>query len=157
MVVPLDLIRKPVSGTWQRLTPGEKKLPEDELEEIGSRPEGTETILVIDDEEAVRGTLDRCLKRGGYTVVMRGDGKDGLEVFQRERNKIALVLLDLSMPQMSGSEVLAKLRAIDTQVKVVIMGGYIADKTAYPDAQAVLQKPIRLQELLQTVRAVLDA
>ena len=126
-------------------------------EEIDSRPGGTETILVIDDEEMVRDTLARCLKRGGYTVVMGEDGKDGLEVFQRERNKIALVLLDLSMPRMSGPEVLVKLRAIDPQVKVVIMGGYIADKTAYPDAQAILQKPIRLQELLQMVRTVLDA
>ena len=66
-------------------------------------------------------------------------------------------LLDLSMPGMSGQQVLAELRAVDPQAKVSIMAGYIEDESALSDAQAVMRKPVTLQELLQTVRTILDA
>ena len=127
------------------------------IEITDSAPQGTETILVIDDDPMIRDTVTGLLEENGYRILFGVDGIDGLEVFQRERDTIDLVLLDLSMPRMSGHQVLAELRAMDPHVRVIIMAGYVADKAAYSDAQAILQKPVTMQNLSQTVRTVLEA
>ena len=75
------------------------------------RADRKETILLIDDDEMVRGTTTRMLESRGYAVLLGVDGQEGLEVFERERDKIALVLLDWALPQMSGREVLGEMRA----------------------------------------------
>ncbi len=119
-------------------------------------PDGTETILVIDDEEDVQNTLSVTLEAYGYTVLLAGDGEEGLSVFKREHDSIDLIFLDLSMPRMSGREVLAEMLAHDPEVKVIIFTGYKADSTGITGARATVQKPFRGRTLLQTVRKVLD-
>lgn len=117
---------------------------------------GTETILIIEDEEAVRRFAARVLERYGYAVLEGVDGRDGLEVFQRDRNRVALVLLDLSMPRMSGREVFAELRALDPAVKIAIFTGGVINKEDLVGAEAIVKKPLGMNELLCTVREVLD-
>ena len=115
-----------------------------------------ETILLIEDDEMVRGTTARMLESRGYAVLLGVDGQEGLEVFERERDKIALVLLDWALPQMSGREVLGEMRAIDPDIKVVIFTGYAKDRAEFTPASAVIQKPIQLEEIEHAIRAVLD-
>ena len=118
---------------------------------------GTETILIIDDEEAIRNILAAMLEGQGYTVVLGADGRDGLEVFRREQDRIDLVLLDMIMPRMSGEEVLAEMVALDPEVKVVVSTGISAEELQTEAAKAILSKPYRAVRVLQTVRQVLDA
>ena len=118
---------------------------------------GTETILVIEDEENIRSVLRSIFEHCGYTVLEGGDGEEGLEVFRRERERIALVLLDLSLPRMSGQKVLTNLRALKPQIKVVIFTGQVEDDAELTGVQAFIHKPIRMDVLAREVREVLDA
>ena len=120
-------------------------------------PGGTETILVIDDEAMIRRLLDSQLSAFGYTVLLGENGNDGLEVFGRHMDEISLVLLDISMPTMSGREVLPALRVLSPHIKVIIFTGYAADPVEFPDAQALIQKPFAKESLAGKVREVLDA
>ena len=129
---------------------------EPQAESAGER-EQRETILVIDDEQMVRHTVGQFLQRGGYAVLEGIDGKDGLEVFERERDKISLVLLDLSMPHMSGTEVLAQLRRLSPDIKVVLFTGYPVGDVDHKGVQGVIRKPIGGKHLVEAVRGILDA
>ena len=119
-------------------------------------PRGTETLLLIDDEELVRRTLSRSLKKAGYRILEAETGAEGLEIAQREGAGIALVLLDLSMPGMSGLEVLEHLRRLDPRPKVVLLTGYAAEASQYVGADEVLQKPLKLGDLARRIRQLLD-
>ena len=84
----------------------------------------SETILVIDDDAEVLHTLSAMLHRGGgYTVLTAIDGEDGLNIWRSGRDEIALVIVDVVMPRMSGREVAAQMLAADPQVKVIIARG----------------------------------
>jgi signal transduction histidine kinase len=135
-------------------------LPSNELQSESvaeSEQEQQETILVIDDEQMVRHTVEKFLQQGGYAVLEGIDGKDGLEVFERERDKISLVLLDLSMPHMSGAEVLAQLRRLSPEVKVVLFTGYPVGDVDYEGVQGIIRKPIGGRQIVETVRGILSA
>ena len=125
--------------------------------EMAGEQERQETILVIDDEEMVRHTVGQFLRHGGYAVLEGVDGKDGLEVFERERDNISLVLLDLSMPHMSGVEVLARLRRLSPDVKVALFTGYPVGDVDYEGVQGVIRKPIGGRQIVETVRGILSA
>ena len=118
---------------------------------------GSETILMIDDEEIIRDLGRTILGRYGYTVLAAADGAEGLALFARERDHIDLVVLDLSMPHMSGTEVMEALRAIDPDVRVLLSSGYAAE--GLPTGLGSLPfvaKPYRISELARAVRDVLD-
>ena len=117
---------------------------------------GTETILVIEDEEPVRRFVAALLKLYGYTVMLDVDGKDGWATFQRARDQIDLVLLDLRLPHLSGEETLAHILVIEPGAKVVVATGVPAGDVEADGARAVLYKPYRADKVLRTVRAVLD-
>ncbi|MGC8660105.1 MAG: ATP-binding protein [Desulfomonilaceae bacterium] len=104
-------------------------VPKTTEDEIIARPEpkgGTETILVVDNEEVVRQVSVRVLARSGYKVIEAFDGKEAISIF-KEKKETDLVLLDLMMPEMDGKQCLDALLAIDPSVKVVIASGYLAD------------------------------
>ena len=129
----------------------------EKLESDTTVARGTETLLIIDDEPVIRKMLASQLSMFGYTVLLGVDGEDGLGVYQRRQGEISLVLLDLSMPNMSGREVFPLLRQLNPEVKVVIFTGYAANPTEFPQAQAVIQKPFKTVGLAGKVREVLDA
>jgi PAS domain S-box-containing protein len=83
-----------------------------------------ETILVIDDEEIVRSTADNALRRLGYNVITAADGSRGVELLREQGQSIRLVLLDLSMPGVSGEETMREIRKIRPDIPVVLSSGY---------------------------------
>jgi len=123
-------------------------------------PSGTETILVVDDEEGLRALGQAVLERCGYTVLMAEDGLQALEVYQARQEEIALVVLDVIMPQMDGLECLRRLREMDPQVKVLISTGYtardLAQELMAEGALGVVEKPFRIQDFATAVRAAID-
>jgi signal transduction histidine kinase/CheY-like chemotaxis protein len=121
-----------------------------------THPGGTETVLVIDDERLVRSAVRGVLEPMGYTVREAPDGESGFELFQRERDHIDLILLDMSMPGVGGKTLLANIRAEAPAAKVVLFTGY-RPPTAPEGAARMLQKPFELEELLCVVREVCDA
>jgi len=78
-------------------------------------------ILVIDDDQSIRTFLDRLLSRKGYDVVLAGSGRQGLELFHRERPHA--VVLDLIMPELNGVAVLQQIRSVDEQIPVIVLTG----------------------------------
>ncbi len=120
---------------------------------------GKETVLVVDDEEAVRTLVRRVLEDSGFTVVAAADGDEGIDVFRRHGEDIALVLLDMTMPRLSGHETLIELRRIQESVTVVLSSGYseqvARDQFADQPIAGFLQKPYSPNELLAKVQAAL--
>jgi two-component system, cell cycle sensor histidine kinase and response regulator CckA len=121
---------------------------------------GTETILVVDDEESVRTLAVRLLRKFGYSVLTAVDGKEALEVFSDMRDHIDLIVLDLIMPVMGGRDCLRELLKIAPQAKIIIASGYAANgqvDTALKDgAKTFVRKPYEARQLLEVVRKALD-
>jgi PAS domain S-box-containing protein len=117
---------------------------------------GTETILIIDDEELVRSAVRSVLEREGYAVLEAADGAEGLQALRREREKIAITLLDFSMPGMRGEDVLREILKEDPKARVVAFTGY-PPANAPPGLLSILEKPVELDALLRVVRDLCDA
>jgi PAS domain S-box-containing protein len=141
------------------LPPIELAVEEREVEGL-EPPTGTETILLVDNEEAVRELGQRVLKHCGYTVLTVENGVQALELYQAHQGEIALVVLDAAMPEMGGRQCLRRLRDLDPQVKVLISTGYpansLAQKLVAEGALGVVEKPFLLQDFAVAVREVLD-
>jgi two-component system, cell cycle sensor histidine kinase and response regulator CckA len=122
---------------------------------------GTETILLVDDEDFVRDLARRILSRVGYKVIAAGNGKASVDLYRQERHQISLVILDLNMPEMDGKECLQALLAVDPQVKVLVASGFSAHASAKEalaaGAKGFIGKPFRVKELLRQVRRIIDA
>lgn len=122
--------------------------------------QGNCTILVIDDEEAVRGLARRMLEMMGFTVRTAGDDREGVEVFRNEGEQIDLVLLDMTMPHLDGSETFRELRRLRNDVKVILSSGYnehsAISQFAGKGLVGFIQKPYSYDELKDIVRKVLD-
>ncbi len=121
---------------------------------------GTETILVVDDEDSVRSVMLDLLSQSGYDVLGAANAKEAIEIFLQHRKKISLILLDLIMPEMSGRECTKRLLEIDPNVKIVICSGYTSGENGKDytvrGAKAFVAKPYEPVSLLATIRRVLD-
>jgi CheY-like chemotaxis protein len=91
---------------------------------------GRKTILLVDDEDMVLAVGAQLLERLGYTVFSASSGREAIDLFQKKANAIDLVILDIVMPIMSGSEVYDRLKAIDPRIKVLLSSGYSIDGQA---------------------------
>lgn len=118
-------------------------------------PHGTETLLVIDDEESVRNPVALLFERLGYTVHKATDGQEGLQVYRQDPDAIDLILLDLSMPRMSGTEVLKAIQGTGHSVKVMLFTGHAPDQRP-AGVDDLIAKPFSLIELSRRVRKLLD-
>ena len=116
---------------------------------------GSESLMVVDDEDVIRFTVGQFLGGIGYAVCEAADGHECLEQLRRE--PVDLVLLDISMPKMSGTEVLTSMRTEFPGVRVIVFTGYAAQYEDFVGAHDVVQKPVNMNELAGTVREVLDA
>ena len=117
---------------------------------------GTETLLIVDDEPSVRSMQSSLLTRCGYTILTAQDGEEGVAVLDREKEEIDLVLLDLSMPRMSGLQALSRMRTIKPGIKVIVQTGYIDEVIGLEETVEVIAKPFQVRNLLATLRRVLD-
>jgi two-component system cell cycle sensor histidine kinase/response regulator CckA len=111
------------------------------------------TVLVIDDEDLVRDVVARMVQDLGYTAVAATDGIVGLEIV--ETQPIDAVLVDLTMPRMSGAAVVAALRARKPDVRIVLCTGYDRDRHGPVAADAYLPKPFRIEALEATLAKLL--
>ncbi len=122
---------------------------------------GSETLLLVDDEDLIRDLGARTLTRAGYKVFVASNGKEALEMYQAHRDEIALVLLDLIMPEMGGEQCLKGLLSLNPSVKVVIASGYSAGgptEDALTDgAKGFVNKPYDIRKALEVIREVLDS
>ncbi len=121
---------------------------------------GSETVLLVDDEEAIREVGQELLEALGYRVLLSGDGKDALDVYKKNRDRIDIVLLDIVMPHMGGGEVYEKIKGINPDVKVLLLSGYSIDGEAADimkrGCNGFIQKPFTMKELSGRIRQVLE-
>jgi CheY-like chemotaxis protein len=126
----------------------------------GEQVRGSETILLVEDEEAVRRLTSRILEKRGYRVIPAQDGREAMEIGARESEQIDLVLTDIVMPGMNGRGLVERLAGIRPGIKSLYMSGYTDDDIVrrgfIEPSKVFLQKPFTSEALLQTVRKVLD-
>ena len=115
---------------------------------------GTQTILVVDDEPAMRQLAERTLQTAGYRVYSAESASDAISVAERLDCRVDLLLTDMQMPQGDGHNLIAAMRRLCPNIFTMVFSGYIADDRArdYP----VLAKPFTKEQLLAAVRQVLD-
>jgi DNA-binding response OmpR family regulator len=124
-----------------------------------SRTRGTETLLVVEDEEMLSELLKVSLEALGYTVITASSADRALDICQSLGEEIALVITDLGLPGMSGRDLFLKIRALRPQARVVIATGYIEPGTRTDllalGATSFIQKPYLPDEVALAVRAAL--
>ena len=122
---------------------------------------GTETVLLVEDNEMVRAFACEVLRRRGYTVLEAHHGIDALDITQRYHGAIDLLLTDVVMPEMGGRELATRLTPTRPQMKVLYMSGYPADSGVTPagldEHAGFITKPVSADGLLRKVRDALDA
>jgi CheY-like chemotaxis protein len=121
---------------------------------------GTETILLVDDEETISEVMEKALTLTGYKVLLARGGEEALEVFRNNRNRIDVVVLDMIMPGMNGDKVFDRLRQMDPGVSVILStgdskGGEVSHIMTR-GCNGFLQKPFGIKELSQKIREVID-
>ncbi len=126
----------------------------------GLLPKPGGPILVVDDEEIVRSTARAMLVSGGYQVLLAEDGQKALEIFRERKGDVALVLLDMAMPVMSGEDTLRELKSIRPDLPVIVSSGY-SEREAIRRFGGVgvagfMQKPYTVQALLEKVASATD-
>jgi two-component system cell cycle sensor histidine kinase/response regulator CckA len=123
-------------------------------------PKGNgETILLVDDEKVILELGSNMLQHLGYNIVLAEDGIVAIDLYKKYGNKIALVILDLIMPHLSGKEVFDQLRQINPDVKIIVSTGYAKEELLQPlldrRANGFLSKPYKIQELAGGVKSAI--
>lgn len=121
--------------------------------------EGHGTILLVDDEKMIIGVGKQIIKRLGYDVMTAGGGKEAVEIYKENRDKIDLIVLDMIMPVMGGGETFEKLKEIDSNVRVLLSSGYSLNSQASEimakGCAGFIQKPFYMKELSQKIAEIL--
>ena len=121
---------------------------------------GSETILLVDDEERIRNLGIALLSQCGYTVLTAANGIEALTVYQAKRKDIDLVILDLVMPEMDGRKCFQKLKSMNPEINVIMSSGYSVTGSSKDfeseGAKAFIDKPYEFHEMLETIRNILD-
>jgi two-component system, cell cycle sensor histidine kinase and response regulator CckA len=124
---------------------------------------GEGTVLIVDDEEGIRDVADRILQDFGFQTLLATDGREALDLMERNASQITAVLMDLSMPHMGGQEALRRLRESSPDLPVIMMSGYTEESVALqfsdtnPGITAFLQKPFLAEDLIGVIRQAMVA
>ncbi|MDA8136397.1 MAG: PAS domain S-box protein [Desulfobacteraceae bacterium] len=120
---------------------------------------GSETIMLVDDEKAIRESYKDFLERHGYEVVVFGDGIDAIEIFKADPNRFDIVITDMTMPEKTGSDLIAVIRSLNKNIPVIICSGFsnLMDETIAGKigADKYLMKPLHTRDLLTEIRLLL--
>jgi len=150
-------------STFEVLLPAVEPDPAPESAADPAPPDGNdgdETILVVEDEDSVRGLVEEILRMYGYRVIACENGETALRLASEHDGGIDLMLTDVVMPGMHGGELAERLRPIRPETKIVFMSGYapesIAPKGIVEGEVEFLPKPFRANELASKIRTVLD-
>ena len=121
--------------------------------------QGSGTVLIVDDEEIVRSSSQALVQSVGFTVLTASDGEQAIEMFRQHRHQIVCVILDLTMPKMSGEEVFQELRRIDPNVHVILTSGYTEEEMtkrfAGQQVFGFVEKPASFDVLVAKLQASL--
>lgn len=134
---------------------------EEKEEEIRTPVTGTGTILIVDDEEAIRNLLNDSLSGLGYNIIKASNGEEAINLYLSNKDTIDLVILDLIMPVMGGEETLIRLREINPDVKVLIATGYGVSETLKDilrerGISGFINKPFNIAEISEMIKTVLS-
>jgi CheY-like chemotaxis protein len=121
---------------------------------------GSETVLLVDDENTITDVIEKALTLMGYKVFLAGGGEEAVKVYSKNQDSIALVILDMIMPGMNGGKTYDLLKEINPEVKVILSSGYSFDGEAAQimarGCDGFIQKPFGIKELSQKIREILD-
>jgi CheY-like chemotaxis protein len=141
-----------------RVTDAEPTPPTHERTRVAAR--GHETILLVEDERAVRGFASRCLRQLGYTVLEASHGEEALAIATSLTTPLDLLLTDVSMPGIRGTDLAIRLAARQPGLRILLVSGYadasILDSALTDRDTGYLPKPYSREGLAQAVRAALD-
>ena len=122
--------------------------------------QGTETVLFVDDEEIIIDIGRQILSSLGYQVIMAKSGKEAIEIYRANKNKINMVILDMIMPDIGGSETYDRLKEINPEIKVLLSSGYSIDGQASEimnrGCNGFIQKPFNVEQLSRKIRNILS-
>jgi two-component system cell cycle sensor histidine kinase/response regulator CckA len=157
----INVYSEPGHGTtFSIYLPASEKEVVKEKTAAGTIARGTETILLVDDEKMVVEVTRELLESLGYRVYVAGSGQEAIAVYMGKRKEIALVILDMIMPGISGGETFDRLREINPDIRVLLSSGYSINGEAQSilnrGCNGFLQKPFQLEKLSRSVREVLD-
>jgi two-component system cell cycle sensor histidine kinase/response regulator CckA len=158
-IIMVDSI-KGEGATFTMYLPASEKevLKEEELREEVVK--GNETVLLVDDDEMVLDVAEGILKKLGYKVFVARSGKEAIELYKAHKDEIAIVVLDISMPQMGGGETYDKLKDMNPTIKVLLSSGYSIDGQAREildrGCNGFIQKPFDMRKLSRDIRRILD-
>jgi CheY-like chemotaxis protein len=122
-------------------------------------PSGTETVLLVEDEDQVRRFVRRALERAGYTVLEARNAGEALLIFEQHETPIHVLVTDVVMPRMTGAQLAERLRRIRAELPVVFVSGYSQEhlsKSEMGPRDGFLAKPMTVDALLQCVRDLLE-
>ena len=131
----------------------ERELPEEFFE-------GTETVLLVDDEDMIVDIGQKTLKKMGYDVMTAKNGKEALEIYKENQARIDIVVLDMIMPGMGGGETYDRLKRINPNVKVLLSSGFSIEGQASEilkrGCNGFIQKPFKMRHLSQKIRDIIE-
>jgi CheY-like chemotaxis protein len=146
--------------TFSIYFPATQKKAEKTVETDEQIIKGSETVLLVDDEEMALEVGGELLKKLGYSVLGAEGGREAVEIYEANKDTIDLVLLDIVMPGMGGGKVYDRMKEINPNVKVLLSSGYSIDGEAREildrGCDAFIQKPFNIQELSQGLKSVLE-
>jgi two-component system cell cycle sensor histidine kinase/response regulator CckA len=123
-------------------------------------PGGNETILFVEDEEALRILAKSTLESKGYTVLLATDGEEAIKMYEEQKEKIHLVLSDMGLPKIGGYEIYDKLKESNPNVRMILVSGFIEPELKSQilrnGVRDFVQKPYSTNDLLRSIRSVLD-
>ncbi len=130
------------------------------LQTVTENTDSNKTILWADDEDVALDVWSQMLQKLGYTVLQARYGYEALKIFEKNKNRISLVILDMRMPGMDGYEVYDRLKAIQQDIKIIIVSGYIdqysIDELLKRNFGDYIEKPFKLKELSDKIEEVME-
>ena len=157
----IDVQSEPDQGTtFYIYLPSVKTKTEEVKPSLPAIQRGTETILLAEDNPAVRNLVKEVLTASGYSVIEVANGEDAIHAFAEQKDAATLMILDVVMPKKNGKEVYEEIKKTCPDIKVLFMSGYtgdvVLDKGVHGDAANFISKPLLPDELLLKVREILD-
>ena len=147
-------------ATFNIYLPASEKEVIEEKKPAGETVSGTETVLFVDDEDMIIELAEELFEGLGYKVLTAGSGREAIETYEKNKERIDMVLLDMVMPDMGGDETYDKLKKINPDIKVLLASGYSMNGQATEimdrGCSGFIQKPFKMRELSQKLREILD-
>jgi len=152
--------RKEQGATFSIYLPSSERKVQEAVKTAEPFIKGTGMVLLVDDEEVILEVGKELLEAMGYRVLIAKDGKEAIEVYEKDRDEIDIVLLDMVMPNMSGGEAYDRMKEINPDVKALLSSGYSIDGEATEilkrGCNGFIQKPFEINELSGRIREILD-